>query len=227
MFKSLKWSFIFIGIFFILFLIWWFKYEPFKKEQRPFGVPIDQILIKEQIKDIHELATLELQYADYNEHHWIAKSGLGYKNHKHALVVAAIKIKIGIDLSRSQIIIDSTHKIIKVILTQPQVFDPTFIKRRIYDKLPLNPEDDHPLLDYVVDLTSAESDSLFNQIKMKAIENAKSEENYNRARKNAAAILQGMLQPIAGMNHYQIQIDFRTPIILKDIEVPADTTSLK
>ena len=52
MFKSIKLAFIFIGIFTIIFLILWFIYEPFKKEQRPFGVPIDQILIKEQIKDI-------------------------------------------------------------------------------------------------------------------------------------------------------------------------------
>jgi hypothetical protein len=89
----------------------------------------------------------------------------------------------------------------------------------------LNPEDDYPLLDYVVDLNSAESDSLFNMIKKKAIKNAKTEENFNRARKNAAIILKGILQPAANINNYSIRIDYKEYLIPEDLEVPADTTS--
>ena len=225
MFKALKWTFIFIGIFLIFFLFWWFQYKPYKEKQ-PVGVPVDQILIKEQINDIQELATLEIQYADYNEHHWIAKSGLGYKNHKHALVVAALKVRIGFDLSNSEIIIDSTNHIINVFLDQPKVLEPTFIKRRIYDKLPLNPEDDHPLLDYVVDLTSAESDSLYNLIKTKAIKRSYNEENLNRARRNAAIILRGILQSLAIAYNYDIQIGFKETLMSPDIEVPLDSVLL-
>ena len=222
MFKAIKWTLIFIGIFLIIFLLWWFQYEPFRKE-RPFGVPIDQILIKEQIKDINELVTLEIQYADYNEHHWIAKSGLGYKNHKHALVVAALQVKIGFDLSQTEVTIDSAKKTIRLFLPQPKVLQPTFLKRRVYDKLPLNPEDDHPFLDYVVQLTSAESDSLFNLIKNKAIKRASTQENMSRARHNAAMILKGMLQPVAHNNKYDILVNYKTQLYPQDIEIPADS----
>jgi hypothetical protein len=208
MLKGIKWALIFIGIFVIIFIVWWVRESPFKIN-RPVGVPLDQILIREQIRDIAELSALEIQFADYQEHHWIEKKGIGYTNHKHALIVGSVNVKIGFDLSLTEVLIDSASKQIEVILPQPTVFQPNFIKKQIYDKLPIDAEADSPLFDYVKPLTVSESDSLFELIKVAAVEKARSEENYLRARKNANFILQGILLPLAQSNNYDLKINFK------------------
>ena len=208
MFKGLRWALIFIGIFVILFIFWWLRERPFNID-RPVGVPLDQILIRQQIRDIAELSALEIQFADYQEHYWIEKKGIGYTNHKHALIVGSVNVKIGFDLSLAEVVIDSAAQQIDVLLPQPTVFQPNFIKKHIYDELPIESKDDSPLFDNIKPLTASESDSLFELIKITAVEKARSEENYRRARKNVSLILQGMLLPFAQSNNYDFKISFK------------------
>ncbi len=153
-------------------------------------VAVDATEFESQIQDISELATLEYQYtnvgiidSEKQFSFWAQKIPFTGKT---AIIVMDGKIKVGIDCAKADVECSNIRKEIVVKLPAPQI-----LSNELDEKSMTVVEDEQSIFNK---LTQEDHNNLRNQIKEKAIENAKKSNVLEMADERARLLIKDMIE---------------------------------